>query len=320
MANLRECLQAAPAPEAAESVGLLSSLDAPATEKWLGDRLHDWPRTAQDRALRLVAGAGTPERAWLLLSIFDRLDPLLHPLAVDEISISGDASAVPMLLHLAAGNSEHGGAYLRLKAVEGLGRLRAPGAAPLLREIAESKRHWRWLHPSELRLAAFQALSNINPMWAQEFFPRSGFTVGDFDLRPCDPVQDAPRFRQRRYPRFTLKEPIPATAASDRETIALEIREVTLSGGRAICEKHITPGTLVSLKIGSGLRPIRAQAFLRDARAQGIGFEIASMDLDERMRLRRLIRENGIVAAPIPTSAPQSAQEQNAVAHTHGHS
>ena len=31
---------------------------------------------------------------------------------------------------------------------------------------------------------------------------------------------------------------------------------------------------------------------MRDARAQGLGFEIADIDLDERARLRKLLLEN----------------------------
>jgi hypothetical protein len=46
------------------------------------------------------------------------------------------------------------------------------------------------------------------------------------------------------------------------------------------------------MKLGSVLRPIRAQVLMRDARAQGLGFEIADMDLDERARLRKLLIEN----------------------------
>jgi hypothetical protein len=46
------------------------------------------------------------------------------------------------------------------------------------------------------------------------------------------------------------------------------------------------------MKLGSVLRPIRIQVLMRDARAQGLGFEIADMDLDERARLRRLLLEN----------------------------
>ena len=315
-ASLRECLQAGPPSEAAESVGLLSCLNAISTEKWLGGRLADWPRSSQDRALRLLARGGTAYRGWLLLSLFDRFDPLLRPLAVDEIGMSGDVSAIAMLLELAAGDSAAVGPYLRLKAVEALGRLRAPAAVPLLRDIAEAKKHWRWIHPFELRLAAFQAIAVIVPLWAQAFFPHSGFTIGDLDLGPLDHSGSSARFRERRYPRLSLKVPLAASATSQRETIALEIRALSLSGGRAHCEKHVSPGTLVALKIGNGLRPIRAQAFLRDARAQGIGFEFVEIDLDERARLRRLLRENGIMSPPAPAPGPQSTQSVEDVEHS----
>ena len=309
-ASLRECLQAGPPNEAAESVGLLSCLNAISTEKWLGVRLADWPRSSQDRALRQLARGGTVYRGWLLLSLFDRFDPLLRPLAVDEIGMSGDVSATALLLELAAGDSAAVGPYLRLKAIEALGRLRAPAAVPLLRDIAEAKKHWRWIHPFELRLAAFQAIAVILPLWAQAFFPHSGFTIGDLDLGPLDHSGSSARFRERRYPRLSLKVPLPASATSQRETIALEVRALSLSGGRAHCEKHVSPGTLVALKIGNGLRPIRAQAFLRDARAQGIGFEFVEIDLDERARLRRLLRENGILSIPAPAPQPTQSEEE----------
>jgi hypothetical protein len=64
------------------------------------------------------------------------------------------------------------------------------------------------------------------------------------------------------------------------------------------------PGTLVTLKLGSGLRPIRAQALMRDARAQGLTFEFAEMDLDERNRLRRLL-----LSLAAPAAANLETQE-----------
>ena len=89
-----------------------------------------------------------------------------------------------------------------------------------------------------------------------------------------------------------LSQPIIAIAAAAQDSYRLEIRGLSLSGGIAAGEKHLLPGTLVSMRIGSGLRPIRAQVLMRDARAQGLGFEIADMDLDERARLRKLLLEN----------------------------
>ena len=89
-----------------------------------------------------------------------------------------------------------------------------------------------------------------------------------------------------------LAQSIAATASVGQDSHKLEIRGLSLSGGIAVGEKHLQPGTLVSMKIGSGLRPIRAQVLMRDARAQGLGFEIAGMDLEERARLRKLLLEN----------------------------
>ena len=75
--------------------------------------------------------------------------------------------------------------------------------------------------------------------------------------------------------------------------MVLDTRGLSLSGGLATAAKHLPPGTLVSLRLGSGLRPIRAQAIMRDARAQGLSFEFASMELEDRARLRSFLRQNG---------------------------
>jgi hypothetical protein len=293
-ACLREALQVGQPAEAAEGVGLLSRLDAPAVEKWLGNRLRDWPRPQQDRALRLLASGGAPERGWLILSVLDEFDVILQPLAVDEIGMSGEPSAETRLTQLASGMLPTGaGPYLRLKAIEALGRLNSTAATGLLREIVKSKKLWRWQYPSELRLAALQALLAIAPASTKDYLPDSGFSEDDLALTPRAFSPKSLWLRQRRYPRIRLKATIPATATSARDTIALEARGLSLSGGVATGGKHLSPGTLVSLRLGSGLRPIRAQAIMRDARAQGLSFEFADMDLEERARLRDLLRRNG---------------------------
>jgi hypothetical protein len=91
---------------------------------------------------------------------------------------------------------------------------------------------------------------------------------------------------------------MPAIATVGQDSYRLEIRGLSLSGGIAVGEKHLPPGTLVTMRMGSSLRPIRAQVLMRDARAQGLGFEFADMDLDERARLRKLLLENMSSAAP----------------------
>jgi hypothetical protein len=293
MASLRDALRSGSANEAAETAGLLSRLDHTTIDRWLPERLSDWPRQAQDRVVRLIAMGGAAERGTLLVNLLHMLDPVLLPLAIDEIGLSEDASCIPTLLRMAEGEAgRSAGLFVRLKAVEALGRLKAQEATELLRGIAEARHMFHWTHPGELRLAAVQSMTKIDPNWAADFVHRSGFSANELAMAPLDPLPNAKYFRRRRYPRVRLSQPITAIAAVGQDSYRLEIRGLSLSGGIAAGEKHLLPGTLVSMRIGSGLRPIRAQVLMRDARAQGLGFEFAEMDLDERARLRKVLLEN----------------------------
>jgi hypothetical protein len=293
MASLRDTLRSGSANEAAETAGLLSRMDHTTIDRWLPERLGDWPRQAQDRVVRLIAMGGAAERGSLLVNLLHMLDPVLLPLAIDEIGLSEDASCISTLLHLAEGEaSRSSGPFVRLKAVEALGRLKAQEATELLRGIAEARHMFHWTHPGELRLAAVQSMTKIDPNWAAEFVPRSGFSETELAMAPLDPLPNAKYFRRRRYPRIRLSQLMTAIASVGQDSYRLEIRGLSLSGGIAVGEKHLLPGTLVSMKIGSALRPIRAQVLMRDARAQGLGFEFADMDLDERARLRKVLLEN----------------------------
>ena len=293
MASLRDALRSGTAHEGAETAALLSRLDSGAIARWLPERIAEWPRQAQDRVVRLLAMGGAEERGNLILGLLHMLDPVLLALAIDEIGLSEDRTCVAAMLHIAEGDIGRGsGPFVQLKAIEALGRLKAPEAADLLRGIAETRRVFHWSHPAELRLAAVQAMAKIDPAWAEEFAPHSGFSASELGLAPLDPAPNAKYFRRRRYPRVRLSHAIPAISWVGHDSYRLEIRGLSLSGGIAVGEKHLPPGTLVSMKIGTGLRAIRAQVLMRDARAQGLGFEIADMDLDERARLRKLLLGN----------------------------
>ena len=297
--TLRDTLRMGAPNEAAETVGLLSHLDPPAIERWVPERLHEWPRNAQDRMLRILSMSGSEVRGRLLVSMLRGLDPLLLPMAIDEIGLSGDSSCVQPIMHLAEeAPSRTGGAFVRLKAVEALGRLNAQPALELLRSIADARHMFHWTNHFELRLAAVQSLGKIDPAWTNDFLPRSGFSAADLALAPLDPQANAKYLRRRRYPRMRLKEPMAAMVTAGPDSYRLKIRGLSLSGGIAVGENHLQPGTLVSMKVGTGLRPIRAQVLMRDARAHGLGFEFADMDLDERTRLRKLLLENNSSTAP----------------------
>jgi hypothetical protein len=288
--NLRQLLRNGGPTEAIEALGLLARLDPDLVEQVLPERIIDWKRTAQDRVVRQIASSGAPDRGRLLLNLFDFLDPLIRPLAVDEIGMAGDQTADMRLLRIAEGDlPKDATEYLRLKAIEALGRLRTPGAESILRKIAETRRAFRWASPSELRLVASQAMEKIDPEWVRDFVPRSGLSIAEFSLEPLDLDPDSSAIRQRRYPRLRLERPVSATTTNLKENCHLDIPELTLGGGVAVCEQSLHPGSLVNLKLNTAQKAVKVLAIVRDANTQARAFEVVDMELEERSKLRKLL-------------------------------
>jgi hypothetical protein len=292
--NLREQLRKGGPNEAIEALGLLTRLDPDTVEQVLPQRVAEWKRIAHDRVVRQIASSGSPERGRLLLQLLDVLDPLIRPLAVDEIGMSGDRSADMRLLRIAEGDlPKDGTEYLRLKAIEALGRLRTTGAEAVLRKIAEARRAFRWASPSELRLVASQAMEKIDPEWVRSFVPRSGLSVAEFSIEPLDPDPNSSAIRQRRYPRLRLERPVPATTTNLKENCHMDIPELTLGGGVAICEQSLHPGSMVNMKLVTSQKTVKVQTIVRDANTQARAFEVVDMELEERSKLRKLLVQLG---------------------------
>lgn len=294
--NLRQLLRNGSPTEAIETLGLLARLDPDLVEQVLPERISEWKRTAQDRVVRQIAASGAPDRGRLLLNLFDFLDPLIRPLAVDEIGMAGDRTAVMRLLRIAEGDLPKDATdYLRLKAIEALGRLRTAGAESILRKIAETRRAFRWASPSELRLVASQAMEKIDPEWVRHFIPRSGLSIAEFSLEPLDLDPESSAIRQRRYPRLRLERPVSATTTNLKENCHLDIPELTLGGGVAVCEQSLHPGSLVNLKLATATKTVKVLAIVRDANTQARAFEVVDMELEERSKLRKLLVNLGNV-------------------------
>jgi hypothetical protein len=301
--HLRQVLRQGPAGEAIDVVGILARMDINAVEELLPARMSEWKRTAHDRVVRQIAASGSSERGQLLLKLFDYLDTLIQPLAVDEIGMSGEQGADTRFLLLAEGDMSKGGTeYLRLKAIEALGRLRTMAAEAALRKIAEARRAFRWAHPSELRLVAAQAMEKIDPEWVRSFVPRSGLSTAEFSIEPLDPDPTSSAIRQRRYPRLRLERPVSATTTTLKENCTLEIPEMTLGGGVALCEQSLHPGSVVGLRMNAGPKTIKAQTIVRDANAQARAFEVVDITLEERAKLRKILVQLGNV---LRKSTPQ---------------
>jgi hypothetical protein len=292
--HLRDQLVNGNQVEAIDTVGILCRLDLKTVERVLPDRMHKWKRTAHDRVVRQIASSGSPERGRLLLQLFDVLDPMIRPLAIDEIGMSGEKLADMRLLRIAEGDlPDEATDFLRLKAIEALGRLRTAGAEAVLRKVAEARKAWRWAYASELRMTAAQSLEKIDAEWARYFIPQSGLNVAEFAIEFLDNDPTSSALRQRRYPRMRLEHPVPGTAVNPKEHLSVHVPEIGLGGGVVSCEQGLHPGSIVELRLSASQRPVKAQTIVRDANTKARAFEVVDMELTERAKLRKLLVQLG---------------------------
>ena len=302
---LRESLKNDAPAKAATVIGLLSRLDAASVDELLPRRLRDGGRGFHDAVVRQLSTAGAPERGKLLSDSLEMLDVMILPLALDEIGMCGDAETSAKLLRLAEGELlPQGPEYLRVKAIEALGRLRAPAAAGHLRRFVEERKTFGWTYPDEIRMAAAQALVKLDPAWIQNFLPQSGLDQKVFQLAPLDPIPERDFVRHRRYRRVRLPRNVPAVVTSAKGKYSSAISVLSLDGGLLSGELQLPVGTEATLKIPAGLRSISMQAVVRFVRSHQAGFEMVGMNLEDRAKLRRLLVSLGGNDAPGARPAP----------------
>jgi PBS lyase HEAT-like repeat-containing protein len=291
--RMRDILGTGQPSKAASVVGLMSRLDVPSLLELLPGRLPEWNRFYHDIVVRQVAFGAAYDRGRTLLELLEILDPVVLPEAVDEIGMSGDRTAVPPLMVIAeAGEAQGRSAYLQLKAVESLGRLREADAVPLLRRLLETRKHWKYVHHRELRVAAAQALIKIDPRYSSQIMAESGLEKAELEVAALDAAPACPWVRQRRYERFMLSKTLPASIGSSWGKSQMLIRELSLGGGLATKEDNLRVGSEGTMELSLGMRTVRAHVLLRRAKLNEMGIEIVNTDLDSRYRLRRLLVEN----------------------------
>ncbi|HME12509.1 MAG TPA: hypothetical protein VKF79_06600 [Candidatus Acidoferrum sp.] len=308
---LRSTLRGGPVAEAVEMAGLLTKLDAPAVQVFLPGRMKDFGRTAQDRIIRQISSSGAVGRCAILLELIDHVDPLVIPLVIDEIGVTSDRAALGRLLTIADGDLPVGsGAYLRVKAIEALGRIAAPESAAALQRIVTARKVFGWAHPQELRIAALQALEKLQPDWFKDFCPKAGIDTDDLALAPLEVAPDSKFVRQRRHPRVRLRKPVRAISTNLKENCSLDIKTASLAGGLATISRHLAPGTQLQLRLQLGLRNLQATAMTRDYRAQDMAFEIVDMSLEERGKYRRLLVDSRAIITATPEPGSPAEREE----------
>jgi hypothetical protein len=289
--QLREILRTGQPRQAAGAVGLVSRLDVGTLLELLPVRLPEWNRFYHDIVVRQIAYGAATDRGRTLLELTEILDPLVLAEAVDEIGMSGDMTATPPLIAMARpGEAASRSAFVQLKAIESLGRLRDAEAVATLREILETKKTFGFVYHRELRIAAAQALAKTDPRYSSQVLSDSGLEPAELAIAPLDLAPACPWVRQRRYERLVLAKTVTATIGSSWGKSRIQIRELSLGGGMGTKEDNLRIGSEADLEISLGMRSkIRAHVLLRRARVNEVGFEIVSTDLDSRYRLRRLL-------------------------------
>jgi len=123
-------------------------------------------RKAAAEALAALGGGSAAARA--LAAPLEHLEPAAQLETLNLLGELGDPAALPAILPLLAGGASEEAQRLRLRAVETLGRIPAPGAARPLLELFQKKGFLKGREPVGLRIAAARALAAQNTQEARE--------------------------------------------------------------------------------------------------------------------------------------------------------
>lgn len=272
--------------DALPALGLLTPLDRHYVERTLKKRLSSWNAGQQATAIHQISCSGMNERGVLLSQLFDSFDELVLPQAIDEIGFSGTAN-MDRLMH-EAHREDPGSEYVQLKVIEALGNLREKSAVALLKEIVLARSVLKFEFPRETRIVALQALLKIDSQAATEILKRSGISMEDLQLAPLKPVSTE-WVRQRRYTRIPIGGDVHAAITSTAGTCNMSLEALSLGGGGGTAGDRTHLGSDGEVEFKIGLRRVRARVLLHGINSHKVGFEIASIPLEDRTRLRQFL-------------------------------
>ena len=265
---------------ATAAVKLLASVRPQRLVDQLAEALPGWDWSVQDLAISELARQRVDGLPDALLAVLPRTHLYVVPMILDLLGLEGDPVALPVMLEIAAGENERlRDVFIRIKAIEGLGRLRAPEAAPLLRTILRTRNGLLHAEPAGLRNAAEEALEAIEGR-----MPRSRLQE---QLEAA--ALNAGAARPRRYPRFPLDSPLSARIEGKRP-MAVQVRTISLGGACFASSRQLQVGDAFPMEIKTGLRSINAMAVVRNVLPNGTGVEFVHMGQEDREKLRRLLR------------------------------
>lgn len=269
------------------AIKLLAAADSERLLRGLARALASWEWNLQDLAvseLSRPANAGSSHSAAFVFSaVLADAHPLVVPMMIDQIGLAQETTAVPQLMEIAAGEHEVlRDLFVRIKAIEAIGRMRAVEAAELLRMLAEGRDGLAFAEPSGLRAAAEDALAML------ENRPASARARAAFESAP---QTNSSYVIPRRYARVPLESPLRAQIDGSQVGLA-RVKTISLGGAYLESPKKLTVGDSIKLEVRSGLRKIHFTAVVRNIGPDGSGVEFVHMKDEDRDKLRKLVQRH----------------------------
>jgi len=269
------------------AIKILAAADADRLLRGLARALASWEWNLQDLAISELArpanAASVQSAAFVFSAVLADAHPLVVPMMIDQIGLAQESSAIPQLMEIAAG--EHDilrDQFVRIKAIEALGRMRAQDAAGLLRALATRRDGLAYAEPSGLRAAAEDALAMLEDhptsTRARAAFASAGISNPSFVV-------------PRRYTRVPLESPLRAQIDGSQAGLA-RVKTISLGGAYLESPKKLAVGDSIKLEVRSGLRKIHFTAVVRNIGAEGNGVEFVHMKDEDREKLRKLVQRH----------------------------
>ncbi|MGH9859015.1 MAG: PilZ domain-containing protein, partial [Candidatus Acidiferrales bacterium] len=285
---------------ATAAVKLLTVTAPEALVESLPRAMAGWDWALQDLAAGELVRLGLPGTARAFLAALPQAHELVVPMMIDEIGMEGEVAAIPLLMETAAGSADparvagalaRNDVFVRIKAVEALGRMRALVAADVLRTIVRQRNGLTYAEPTGLRVAAEEALALI------ENRPSSGRVPSSYHVAEKASLSFT---RARRYMRVPLDSPLTARimpaerplaegAPSAVRAAAARVSTISLGGAFVESKQRLNVGESFALEIRSGLRRISGTAVVRNISPAGGGVEFVHMKQGDREKLRQLV-------------------------------
>ena len=270
----------------ATAIKLLSAAAPDRLTTALPRAFSSWDWSLQDLAVTELARQSAPalrlQIAQTFLALLRDAHLLVSPGMIDHIGLVGDAAAVPRLTEIAGGEIERlGDVFIRIKAMEALGRMKAASATTLLRNLVRNRSGLTYVEPAGLRSAAEEALAMIED--------RGGSLTLRLPAKAS--ATSTPVFAQpRRYLRVVLPDPLAAKLEGPRAQSA-RVRSIALGGALLESSAQFSAGESLRIEIHAGFDKIRATAVVRSVSGKGCGIEFVHMTQEDREKLRRRINK-----------------------------